>query len=405
MHTSDQTDTLGWVNGLENSRVVIAGGGIGGAASALALARKGFQVTLLERAPEFGEVGAGLQIGPHGARILDSWGILDDVLSRGVLPNNLVFRDALTAEVLTTVSLGKDFRDHYGGPYFVTHRSDLHETLIRAAAEAGADLRTGVSVTDIVTEGDRVVVSTDDGQTIHADVALGMDGLKSQLRAKLSNDQPVASGYVAFRGTFPYAEVPLDEDITDVVGYIGPGCHFIQYPLRGGEMLNQVAVFQGGPDELDAAFARCHPVVQRGTEYLWRDRWWPMYDRDPIDNWVEGRMILLGDAAHPPLQYLASGAVMALEDAKCIADYAAEDFQVGGGNAAWPQILKAVSEERAPRCNRIITTGRMWGELWHFDGAARIVRNELFKTRDLKSYKYTDWLWGYSSDRGPNEGM
>ena len=107
-----------------------------------------------------------------------------------------------------------------------------------------------------------------------------------------------------------------------------------------------------------------------------------MYDRDPIDNWVEGRMILLGDAAHPPLQYLASGAVMALEDAKCIADYAAEDYLVGGGNAAWPQILKAVNEERAPRCNRIITTGRMWGELWHFDGAARIVRNELFRTRD-----------------------
>ena len=110
-----------------------------------------------------------------------------------------------------------------------------------------------------------------------------------------------------------------------------------------------------------------------------------MYDRDPIDNWVEGRMILLGDAAHPPLQYLASGAVMALEDAKCIADYAAEDFQVGGGNTAWPQILKAVNEERAPRCNRIITTGRMWGELWHFDGAARIVRNELFKTRESKA--------------------
>jgi 3-hydroxybenzoate 6-monooxygenase len=398
------------VNGLEDSRVVIAGGGIGGAASALALASKGAQVTLLERAAEFGEVGAGLQIGPHGARILDSWGILDEVLSQGVLPNNLVFRDALTAEVLTKVSLGKDFREHYGGPYFVTHRSDLHATVLRAAQATGADLRTGVTVADVVTDGDGVVVGTEDGQMFHADVALGLDGLNSRLRAKISNDQPVASGYAAYRGTFPYDEVPLDEDITDVVGYIGPGCHFIQYPLRGGEMLNQVAVFEspgfrngvenwGAPDELDAAFVRCHPIVQRGLEYLWRDRWWPMYDRDPIDNWVDGRMILLGDAAHPPLQYLASGAVMALEDAKCLADYAAEDYRAGGGNAAWPQILKAVNEERAPRCNRIITTGRMWGELWHFDGAARIVRNELFRSRDVNSYKYTDWLWGYSSDR------
>ena len=202
----------------------------------------------------------------------------------------------------------------------------------------------------------------------------------------------------------------LDEEIEDVIGYIGPNCHFIQYPLRRGELLNQVAVFKspgyeqgvqgwGGPEELGPAFAHCHDNVRRGIDYLWKDRWWPMYDREPIENWIDGRMMLLGDAAHPPLQYLASGAVMALEDAKCVADYAADDFAEGGHRQAWPLILKRVNAERAPRCNRILSVGRMWGEMWHLDGVGRIARNELFRTRDTSSYKYTDWLWGYSSQR------
>ena len=192
------------MSNLDGTRVIIAGGGIGGAATALALARVGAQVTLFERATKFGEVGAGLQIGPHGARILQSWGLLEQVLADGFQPKNLVFRDAVTAETLTKVDLGAEFRARYGGPYFVTHRSDLHATLVNAAIAAGADLRTGVTVTDVVTEGDGVVVSTDDGQDHVADVAVAMDGLKSRLRKKISDDGPVSSGYAAYRGTAPY---------------------------------------------------------------------------------------------------------------------------------------------------------------------------------------------------------
>src|SRR5574340_1103943 len=393
---------------LKDARIPIAGGGIRGAANALPLAKKGAQVTLFERAPEFGEVGAGLQIGPHGSRILQEWGVFDEVIAKGVLPKNLVFRDAVTAEILTKVDLGHDFQQHYGGAYFVVHRSDLHSVLVEAARKAGADLRTNSTVTDIVTEGDEVHVTLENGEVHTADIALGMDGLRSVLRPKLSDDEPVGSGYVAFRGTFPMSEVPLEEEIEDVVGYIGPHCHFIQYPLRAGEMLNQVAVFRspaflrgeemwGSPEELAHAYDHCHESVRKALTYLWTDRWWPMFDRNPIDNWVDVRMILLGDAAHPPLQYLASGAVMAIEDAKCLSDYAAEDLR--GDTANWPKILRDVNAERAPRCNRILTTGRMWGELWHLDGAGREARNELFRIRDTSSYKYTDWLWGYSSDR------
>ena len=192
------------MSNLDGTNVIIAGGGIGGAATALALARGGAQVTLFERASEFGEVGAGLQVGPHGARILQSWGLLEEVLADGFQPKNIVFRDAITAETLTKVDLGAEFRARYGGPYFVTHRSDLHATLVKAAFAAGADLRTGVTVTDVLSEGDGVTVSTDDGLVHAADVALAMDGLKSRLRKKISDDEPVSSGYAAYRGTAPY---------------------------------------------------------------------------------------------------------------------------------------------------------------------------------------------------------
>jgi len=386
------------------TRVIVAGGGIGGVASALALSKRDVEVTVLEAAPEFGEVGAGLQIGPHGSRILQEWGVFDDVVARGVLPKNLVFRDALTAEELTRLDLGAGFQRRYGGVYFVVHRSDLHAVLVEAARGAGADLRTDSRVADVVTDGDGVRVTLADGEELRGDVALGMDGLKSKLRAKLSRDEPVGSGYAAYRGTFPIDQVPFAGDIEDVIGYIGPGCHFIQYPLRGGAMLNQVAVFQspgylrgetdwGGPSELEGAFAHCHPGVRAATEYLWKDRWWPMYDREPIEHWVDGRMILLGDAAHPPLQYLASGAVMALEDARCIAE------NVPDANSDWEAALAAVNAERAPRCNRILSTGRMWGELWHLDGAGREARNELFRSlQGDAAYKYTDWLWSPTFD-------
>ncbi|WP_063043441.1 FAD-dependent oxidoreductase [Nocardia pseudovaccinii] len=391
---------------LSNAKIVVVGGGIGGIAAALALATKGAEVTVLEQAPEFGEVGAGLQIGPHGSRILSKWGLLEPALAMGVLPKNLVFRDALTAEVLTTVDLGEEFRNHYGGPYFVIHRSDLHRLLVDAARTAGAELFTGVTVRSVVTDGDRAIVTSADGRTWQSEIVLGMDGLKSTLRHNISDDDPVPSGYVAYRGTFPVEQLDLSYDPDDVVGYIGPGCHFIQYPLRGGTMLNQVAVFRspafergeaewGGPDELANAYSNCHRNVQDGLKHLWTDRWWPMSDREPIDSWVDGRLILLGDAAHPPLQYLASGAVMAIEDADYVAEYAARRYP-DLGNEGWPVILAEVNKHRAPRCNRILTTGRMWGELWHFDGTARLVRNELFQTRDTTSYKYTDWLWAYS---------
>lgn len=381
--------------------VIVVGGGIGGLSSALALARSGRRVRVLERAPEFAEVGAGLQIAPNATRILREWGVLDEVIGLGVLPRRLVFRDAVDGRELTHLPLGEEFVARYGGPYVVIHRSDLLGVLQRACDRAGVDLVPNCEVTDVETTQDTAVVRSAAGVQ-RADVAIGADGLRSRLRARLSDDEPVNSGYVAYRGAFPVEELETELDeraLTDVVAYIGPGCHLVQYSLRGGEMFNTVAVFRspgflrgeaeyGGPEELDEVFAGACPQVRHGLKSLWRVRHWKMFDRVPVPNWVDGRMALTGDAAHPMLQYLAQGACQAIEDAHCLA------AQAAASSGDWPVALKEYERVRTERTARVQTSARVWGDIWHVDGVARLLRNELFLSREPGDHRHVDWLYG-----------
>jgi len=383
------------------SEVVIAGGGIGGLANAYALATAGHSVRVLERAPEFAEVGAGLQMAPNATRILRDWGLLEEVIEAGVLPRRLVFRDAVDGTELTHQELGGEFVARYGAPYVVIHRSDLLDILARACERAGVDLVADCEVTDVTAGDDGAVVHSGHGD-YRADLAVAADGLRSTLRAKFSDDEPVGSGYVAYRGAFPVEQLgrELDPDAkNDVVVYIGPGCHLVQYALRRGEIFNTVAVFAspgyargerdwGGPGELDAVFGGACEAVRTGIGSLWRDRRWPMYDRMPIGTWVSGRLVLTGDAAHPMLQYLAQGACQAIEDAHCLAT------EVEKGVGDWAGALARYESERTARTARVQTTARLWGDIWHVDGVARVLRNELFRQRDVASYRYLDWLYG-----------
>ncbi|GAA2209530.1 3-hydroxybenzoate 6-hydroxylase [Nonomuraea monospora] len=376
--------------------VVVVGGGIGGLSNALALTRKGLRVRVLERAQEFGEVGAGLQIAPNCTRILDRWGLLDEITSLGVLPENIVMKDALDGSVLTRLDL-HDVERRYGFPYMVIHRSDLHGTLLRACREAGVDLVTDVAVTGYEQAAGGAVAVHAGGREYGA-VVIAADGLHSVARRILSDDEPVNSAYVAYRGAVPIDRVvDLDVHTKDVVVHVGPRCHFVQYPLRQGEMFNQVAVFEspkalageadwGTPDELDAAFERTCGQVRAGLPLMWRDRWWRMFDRDPIMNWVTGRIALTGDAAHPPLQYLAQGAVMAIEDAWVLSEH------VSGGD--WDAALAAYNAVRPEHCRRVLTTARAWGDLWHHDGEKRLWRNGVLREREVHDYSYVDWLFG-----------
>ncbi len=394
----------------EEPQVIVVGGGIGGLSTALALTLKGLKVRVLESSSTFGEVGAGLQIAPNCTRVLDRWGLLDEVKSLGVLPENIIMKDAVTGAELTRLDLA-DVEKRYGFPYMVIHRSDLHGALLRGCERAGVDLVTDTRVADYI-QGDGGAYA------IHADgrefgeVVIAADGLHSVARQRFSHDKPVSSAYVAYRGAIPIDQVARDDvHLKDVVCYIGPKCHFVQYPLRQGEMLNQVAVFEsakaldgdddwGTPDELDSAFAGMCDQIQRGLPLMWRDRWWRMFDRYPISNWVSGRVALTGDAAHPPLQYLAQGAVMAIEDAWVLSEHVGS--QIAGSalhdgipsGIDWEAVLASYEDIRPEHCRRVVLTARNWGKLWHLADEDREWRNDVLKSRDIYDYTYVDWLFG-----------
>lgn len=386
--------------------VIVVGGGIGGLSAAYALARKGLGVRVLERSAEFGEVGAGLQIAPNCTRILHAYGLLDEAKKRGVLPVNMVMKDALDGTVLTSLDL-KDMERRYGTPYMVIHRSDLHDLFLAACRDAGVDLRTSQPVTAYENTGsasDGARVRLADGASHEARLVVAADGLHSVARRQLVGDEPVNSAFVAYRGAVPMEKVRENNvSESDVVVYVGPGCHFVQYPLRGGEMFNQVAVFEsprakageeewGTPDELDAAFARATGNVRKGLPLMWRDRWWRMFDRDPVMTWVYGRIALLGDAAHPPLQYIAQGAIMAIEDGYVLAEHLA-----AGPDPDLDRALAAYQAVRAEHCRRVVTASRDWGVLWHLDGEKRQRRNEILRARDPRDYSFVDWLYSITA--------
>lgn len=389
----------------KDADVVVVGGGIGGLANALALTRAGHRIRVLERAPAFAEVGAGLQMAPNATRVLREWGLLDRVVAAGVVPRRLVFKDAVDGRELTHVDLGPAFVERFGAPYVVIHRSDLLSILADACYAAGVEMVTSTTVDDVVLGPGSATALSSTGEH-RGDVVLAADGLRSRLRSRFSDDEPVCSGYVAYRGAFPVEDVDLSHDegaLEDVVVYLGAGCHLVQYPLRRGEMFNTVAVFEspgyhrgeadwGGPDELDAVFADACPEVRRGIRSLWRDRRWPMYDRVPIPTWVDGRLALTGDAAHPMLQYLAQGACQAIEDAHTLASHV--ESQQSLGEVDWDVALKDYESDRTGRTARVQTTARVWGEMWHVDGVARLMRNELFARHTPDDYSPAAWLYG-----------
>lgn len=386
--------------------VLVIGGGIGGLSAAFALRRKGLNVRLLERSAAFGEVGAGLQIAPNCTRILNGYGLLDEAKELGVVPDAMVMKDAVDGSELTRLDL-RDLERTYGFPYMVIHRSDLHGIFLRACQRAGVDLVNNQKAVDYESIPKGAAVTFEDGHVEEARVVIAADGLHSMARQLLVDDEPVNSSYVAYRGAVPIEQARANDiSLTDVVLYVGPRCHFVQYPLRSGTMFNQVAVFQspkalageeawGTPDELDAAFEGTCEQIQQGLPLMWRDKCWRMFDRDPIMNWIHGRIALLGDAAHPPLQYMAQGAIMAIEDGWVLSEHVGRQLQ--GGTLAdvdWDAALAAYNAVRPEHCRRVLTTGRAWGELWHHDGVKRLKRNAILRARHTYDYTYAEWIYG-----------
>jgi 2-polyprenyl-6-methoxyphenol hydroxylase-like FAD-dependent oxidoreductase len=380
--------------------ILIVGGGIGGLAAALAIAQGGREVHLLEQAPQFTEIGAGLQVGPNATRVLDRLKLLDRALDLAVLPEHGVMLDAVTAERLTVLDLGEAFLARYGYPYVVLHRSDLLEILLSACREQpNITLENNKTVTEVWSATESAGVRCADGGEYHCELLIGADGLNSRVRTLIDDSEPRNSGYVAYRGTLPMSEVKAEVSANDVVLWIGPGLHLIQYPIRRHELYNQVAVFRsdqfpgggqpyGTARELHARFSATCDEVRRHVSRIQTDRNWPIFDRDPLQNWIAGRATLLGDAAHPMLQYLGQGACQALEDA----------YELGRQLARSPLDIPAAlgrfQERRIDRATRCQLSARPWGETWHAADAATVgLRNRVLRQRRADDYSELDWLY------------
>ncbi|MFW3168566.1 3-hydroxybenzoate 6-monooxygenase [Geodermatophilus sp. CPCC 206100] len=381
--------------------MIVVGGGIGGTATALALARRGCTVRLLEQAPEFGEVGAGLQVGPNVMRVLDRLGVMDAVMEIAFLPRSLVLKDALDGSEVTTVDLGDAFRRRFGYPYATIHRADLHAVLVDACRDTGRVLlEPSRRVTGFSQDGTGVEVLCE-GQTEpnRADVLIAADGLWSQTRSVIVGDgDPRVTGQVAYRAVLPRAEVDDDLYSESVVLWAGPKLHLAHYPLRRGELFNMGAIFHslrfdagantyGDPDELHERFAVTCDPVRRLVARIEEWRMWVLRDREPVATWTDGRVALLGDAAHPTLQYLAQGAGMAIEDAWVLGEL------LGQADDA-PSWLRAYQDQRSVRTARVTLLSRLYGELYHADGMAREVRRDMLRGWEgPRTHESFAWLY------------
>lgn len=361
--------------------MLIAGGGIAGLASALALARKGFRSTVLEQASDFREVGAGIQLGPNALRALGQLGLREEISRHVSWPQQICVRDTHSGQVLNRLVLDKAFSDRYRESYATIHRADLLSVLVEACRRHPGliELRNNIRVLRIEAQEDAIEVLDDRGINHRADSLLGADGLWSRVRAHVVSEAlPRFSGDVALR-----ALVPNTAGLRDINLWLGPQLHVVAYPVRAGDFLNLVAICEypegrdlrgweePAPQQALQRFTGHHPML---SDLLLRaSDWaaWPLLDRDPIREWSRGRVCLLGDAAHPSLQYMAQGACLALEDAVCLADILA-----GGEARKDPaSAFRTFSQARHARAARMILTTRRLGKIYHARGPLRLARN------------------------------
>jgi salicylate hydroxylase len=382
--------------------ILVVGGGIGGLATAYAFAHKGIPVRVLEQAPEFREVGAGIQLGPNIFRALDRIGLKDAVLADAWQPGGLEMRDAVTGEVITRMPLGERALKRFEHPYAVTHRADIHGTFLKGCQNSNLiTLENDQHVDDFADHGDKVSVTLQSGERAEGRALIGCDGMWSRVREKIVGDGPPRiSGHIAYRGVLTREQVPEDLWRPDMTIWAGPRTHFVHYPLRRGELYNLVAVFhsdkyvegwnaEADPEELFTRFKGQRPEVLRMLERIETWRMWVLCDREPVKEWSQGRVTLLGDAAHPMLQYLAQGACMATEDAVALSERVAERPD------DLPAAFQAYQQQRYLRTGRVQLMARVYGEFYHARGVAAELRNQFLQARSVDdAYDGIAWLYG-----------
>ena len=394
-------------------RVVVAGGGIGGLAVALGLAQRGFRVLVLEAASALGEIGAGIQLAPNAFRSFDYLGVGDAARRMAIYIDALRLMDAISGTQITHVPLDAPFRARFGNPYAVVHRGDLHRMFLDACrANPAIELRVDSQVVSYSQDGSGVSVELASGAAVDGEALIGADGLWSRVRRKVVGDGPPrVSGHTTYRSVIPTANMPEDLRWNAATLWAGPRCHVVHYPLSDWKMFNLVVTCHndapepvaGKPvsrDEVLAGFRHTHPRVQRIIEHGADWRLWVLCDRDPVLNWVDGRVALLGDAAHPMLQYFAQGACMAMEDAVCVS-HMTEKF-----SGDFERAFDGYQAQRVLRATRVQLMSRAIGEhIYHPDGAHAALRDAIMRNKSPEDwYDTLGWLYGGSGLDGPQAG-
>ncbi|MGL4573517.1 MAG: FAD-dependent monooxygenase [Burkholderiaceae bacterium] len=372
-----------------SARVLIAGGGIGGLAAALACTRAGCEVLVLERAAQFESIGAGVQLGPNVTRILQRWGMQSALQEHAAFVPQLQVKNAVTGAVLATLPLGQRAQARYGAPYVTVHRADLHAMLAAAAQAAGATVQPGYTVAGFAPDAARVHVQTQNGEALTADALIGADGLNSRIRTQLLADgAPQPTGHLAFRALVAQDALPQSLRSTQITVWLGPRLHVVQYPVRGGAALNIVAFVHGQAlatsdwdnattaEQLLTAMAGTTTALQNVLRAVTAStagwRLWVMYDRPPLTSAAQmarGNVALLGDAAHPMRPYLAQGAGMAIEDADAL------EIALKQSPSDMPAALAHYARMRWQRNARVQARARRNGQIFHATGFMLVGRD------------------------------
>jgi salicylate hydroxylase len=386
----------------KDEQVLIVGGGVGGLSAALALARQGIASQVIEQAAAFKEIGAGIQLGPNVFRMFERLGLIEPIGALAVFPENLVMLDSITGEEVTRIALGDAFRKKFHYPYALIHRADLHNVLLERCRQSNLiKLDAAQKIVDLEESSGGITAKTASGKDYRGAALIGADGLWSTIRQIVVGDgKPKPAGHITYRAVLPTSDVPEQYRWRNMTLWAGEKVHFVLYPLRTGELYNLVAVFHsnryeegwdsyGDPAELHERFAATCAPVRALLNKIESWRMWVLCDRPPIKDWSRGRITLLGDAAHPMLQYLAQGACMAVEDAVCLADRAV------AADGDYASAFLAYQQARYLRTGRVQIMARIYGEFYHAGGVAKELRNIMLGSRTPgDAMAGMEWLYG-----------
>jgi salicylate hydroxylase len=382
---------------------VIAGAGIGGLCTALCLARGGWRVSLYEKAKVLEETGAGLQLSPNSSAILERLGVIARLTASALRPNAIRIRRARDGATLAVMPLD-DAERRWGAPYLVVHRADLQRALLEAIArESSISLQTGAAVAGFASGENSVAIAIEQGVVrlkAAGDCLIGADGVRSFVRQRLGADSARFSGRTAWRATVDAASTPPELRREEITLWFGRKAHLVHYPLRGGAVINVVAIVDedfcpdgvdfwsspGEPRFLEARFSAWAEPARKLLRVAPDWRKWPLFDCKPVASWVAGRVALMGDAAHPMLPFLAQGAAQAIEDAGALGEILTREDNIEAS-------LRAYHETRHAQATRVQKESRRQAKIYHLGGPAALLRDMVLRALGQKMLARYDWLY------------